>query len=75
MRDGKIWLSRGGRGFGPAPFLIAGIVNVTPDSFSDGGEHNRPEDALLWCRKLVEDGAAILDLGGESTRPGSAAQK
>lgn len=66
------WKSRGGRGFGPAPFLVAGIINVTPDSFSDGGMYDRPEEALARCRMMIRDGAAILDLGGESTRPGSA---
>ncbi|MDR3074311.1 MAG: dihydropteroate synthase [Deltaproteobacteria bacterium] len=67
-----VWKSRAGKDFGSAPFLIAGIVNVTPDSFSDGGLHLAPEDALDHCRRLVAEGAAILDIGGESTRPGSA---
>ncbi len=72
MNAPRVWKSRGGRGFGPAPFFVAGIVNVTPDSFSDGGRFERPEDAVDRCRALVRDGAAILDIGGESTRPGSA---
>lgn len=72
MTATRDWKSRGGRGFGPAPFLVAGIVNVTPDSFSDGGRYDRPEEALARCREMIRDGAAILDLGGESTRPGSA---
>lgn len=67
----RAWKSRGGGGFGLAPFLVAGIVNVTPDSFSDGGLHNTPEKAMARCRALISEGAAILDLGGESTRPGS----
>jgi dihydropteroate synthase len=50
-----------------------GILNVTPDSFSDGGRYNTVEAAVVQARKLVEDGADILDIGGESTRPGSAA--
>ncbi|MFU0841592.1 MAG: Dihydropteroate synthase [Burkholderia sp.] len=50
--------------------LIMGILNVTPDSFSDGGEHNAPEAAIAWARKMREDGADIIDVGGESTRPG-----
>jgi len=50
---------------------VMGIVNVTPDSFSDGGEHVRPEVALRHCERLIRQGAHILDLGGESTRPGS----
>lgn len=66
------WKSRGGRGFGPAPFLIAGIVNVTPDSFSDGGGLETTDDAIIRCRALVRDGANIIDIGGESTRPGAA---
>lgn len=53
--------------------LIMGIVNTTPDSFSDGGRYNTVEQAVTHAKKLVEDGADILDIGGESTRPGSAA--
>jgi dihydropteroate synthase len=49
-----------------------GIVNVTPDSFSDGGEHATTEAAVAHALKLVADGADILDIGGESTRPGAA---
>ena len=51
--------------------IIMGIVNVTPDSFSDGGEFFDHSDALAQARQAVEDGAHILDIGGESTRPGS----
>ncbi len=50
---------------------IMGIVNVTPDSFSDGGEHVSPEAAVAHALELVEQGAQILDVGGESTRPGA----
>lgn len=53
--------------------LVMGIVNATPDSFSDGGEHEDPAAAVAWGEKLREEGADILDVGGESTRPGSAA--
>jgi dihydropteroate synthase len=49
-----------------------GIVNVTPDSFSDGGVNFRAEDAVASARRMVGEGAAIVDVGGESTRPGSA---
>ena len=49
-----------------------GVVNVTPDSFSDGGANFAPDDAVATVRRLVEEGAAIVDVGGESTRPGSA---
>jgi dihydropteroate synthase len=52
--------------------LIMGIVNVTPDSFSDGGQHARFAAALAHARRLVGEGADILDIGGESTRPGAA---
>jgi dihydropteroate synthase len=48
-----------------------GIVNVTPDSFSDGGVNYRPEDAVASARRMLAEGAAIVDVGGESTRPGS----
>jgi len=50
-----------------------GILNVTPDSFSDGGDFFCPDDALKRARKLVSAGAAIIDIGGESTRPGAVA--
>ena len=52
--------------------VVMGILNVTPDSFSDGGTHNTPEAAIAWARKLIDDGAHMIDVGGESTRPGSA---
>jgi dihydropteroate synthase len=48
-----------------------GILNVTPDSFSDGGEHENPAAAVSWGERLITEGAAILDIGGESTRPGA----
>jgi len=51
--------------------LVMGIVNVTPDSFSDGGRFLGHEAALAHARQLIDDGADILDIGGESTRPGS----
>lgn len=50
---------------------VMGIVNVTPDSFSDGGRHVGVDAAIAHARRLVNDGAAILDVGGESTRPGA----
>jgi dihydropteroate synthase len=52
--------------------LVMGIVNVTPDSFSDGGEHDTADAAIAHARRLVAEGAHILDIGGESTRPGAA---
>ncbi len=50
---------------------VMGIVNVTPDSFSDGGKFNTPEEAIRRAKNLAEEGAAIIDIGGESTRPGA----
>ena len=50
---------------------VMGIVNVTPDSFSDGGHHASTHAAQLHCDQLLKDGADILDIGGESTRPGA----
>ena len=52
---------------------VMGIVNVTPDSFSDGGRHDSMAAALRHCEQLLKEGADILDIGGESTRPGSPA--
>jgi len=51
--------------------LVMGILNVTPDSFYDGGRYDDLESALNHARKMIEDGADIIDVGGESTRPGS----
>src|SRR5437773_1348231 len=56
----------------PRPALIMGIVNVTPDSFSDGGQFLDVKAAAAHALKLVEEGAEIIDVGGESTRPGAA---
>lgn len=55
---------------GPKGRLMA-IINTTPDSFSDGGEHHDPQRAIAFAHQCVEDGADILDIGGESTRPGA----
>lgn len=52
---------------------VMGIVNVTPDSFSDGGLHARTEAAIAHCERLCAEGADLLDIGGESTRPGARA--
>ncbi|MBS8262031.1 dihydropteroate synthase [Roseibium polysiphoniae] len=49
-----------------------GILNVTPDSFSDGGRHNAVDQAVAHARQMIDEGADIVDIGGESTRPGSA---
>src|SRR2546423_3951218 len=54
----------------PRPSVM-GVVNVTPDSFSDGGVNFDPADAIVSARRMLDEGAAIADVGGESTRPGS----
>ncbi|MBE1236115.1 dihydropteroate synthase [Phaeovibrio sulfidiphilus] len=56
----------------PGRPLVMGILNVTPDSFSDGGHHNTTEAAIAHGLRLLDEGADIIDIGGESTRPGSA---
>jgi dihydropteroate synthase len=64
-------MSIGARLFdGPGPFLM-GIVNATPDSFSDGGRFLDPDAAVAQALRLVEEGADLVDVGGESTRPGA----
>src|SRR5262245_60166117 len=55
---------------GPKSVLM-GILNVTPDSFSDGGEFEVPDRAIVQARRMMAEGAAIIDVGGESTRPGA----
>jgi dihydropteroate synthase len=52
---------------------VMGVINVTPDSFSDGGRFDAPQAALVQARRLIAEGADILDIGGESTRPGAQA--
>lgn len=64
------WLCAG-RKVDVSETLIMGIVNVTPDSFSDGGKHAHCDQAIEFGLKLLEEGADILDIGGESTRPGA----
>ncbi|MEX0604821.1 MAG: dihydropteroate synthase [Marinobacter sp.] len=61
-----------GRSLDLARCHVMGILNVTPDSFSDGGRFNQRDAALVQARRMVNDGAAFVDIGGESTRPGSA---
>lgn len=60
---------RGGKAFEPAPFGIMGIVNITPDSFYDGNSHAECETAIAHAAGLLSEGAHILDLGAESSRP------
>lgn len=71
MIGAATWTIAGGRVLGPAPFLLAGIVNATPDSFYDGGRHNAPAAAVSRGLALLDEGAHLLDVGGESTRPGA----
>lgn len=66
----RVWLCKG-REIDLSSPVIMGIVNVTPDSFSDGGMFYDPQRAIEHGFRLLEDGAAILDVGGESTRPGA----
>ena len=56
----------------PGRTLVMGVLNVTPDSFSDGGRWERPDDAVQHGLRLLADGADLVDVGGESTRPGAA---
>ncbi|HEX7417725.1 MAG TPA: dihydropteroate synthase, partial [Steroidobacteraceae bacterium] len=51
--------------------VVMGVLNVTPDSFSDGGRFLDPQAALAQAERMVAEGAAIIDVGGESTRPGA----
>ena len=54
-------------------FAILGILNLTPDSFSDGGKFSTPAKAIKQAEKMVKEGADLIDVGGESTRPGGRA--
>jgi dihydropteroate synthase len=71
MFDTRPMLDCGGRVLALDRPQVMGIVNVTPDSFSDGGRHDTLEAAVAHGLRLVEEGATILDIGGESTRPGA----
>lgn len=66
----RAWTVRGGRVPLDRP-VVVGVVNVTPDSFSDGGRYLDPDDAVRRARTLIEEGADVLDVGAESTRPGA----
>ena len=71
MGGDATWTTSGGGSPDGAPYLVAGIVNVTPDSFFDGGRHAEARDAVAWGMRLAREGAHIIDVGGESTRPGA----
>ena len=64
-------LDCGGKALDLSRPQVMGILNVTPDSFSDGGDFFSPAAALERAHGMVEEGAAIIDVGGESTRPGA----
>jgi dihydropteroate synthase len=66
------WNVKGGRVVGPAPFIVAGILNVTPDSFYDGGRYDSVRSAVDAGLAMHALGADIVDIGGESARPGAA---
>ncbi len=65
----SVWALMGGRQVVAAPHAVVGIVNATPDSFYDGGRWDTPEKAVAHGCRLAAEGAAMLDVGGESTRP------
>lgn len=67
----RIPLARGGELVLGQRALVMGILNVTPDSFSDGGRHNQVEAAVERVKAMLDEGADIIDIGGESTRPGA----
>jgi len=69
--EGRVAAQRPGGGLIPRPRLM-GIVNITPDSFSDGGQFLETDAAIAHARRLIAEGADVLDIGGESTRPGAA---
>ena len=69
MADNVTWTLSGGRVLGPAPFFVVGIVNCTPDSFYDGGLYFDSEAGVNHALSLYEQGADVVDIGGESTRP------
>ena len=71
MKTDAHWLLRGGRTLCVSPFCVMGIVNITPDSFYDGGAHHTPESAVRRCLRLLKQGARILDVGAQSSRPGA----
>ena len=66
-----IWNTRRGKLDLTRCAQVMGILNVTPDSFSDGGSHAAPDAALCHARRMIAEGAGLIDIGGESTRPGA----
>ncbi len=71
QQDSPVLILGAGRKLVLAEPVIMGVVNVTPDSFSDGGAYVAPERAITHAMRMVADGATLVDVGGESTRPGA----
>jgi dihydropteroate synthase len=71
MSSAPAWRLGPDRSVALEPWCLMGILNATPDSFSDGGEHLDPERAITSGLRMIEAGATVLDVGGESTRPGA----
>ncbi len=67
----RFWTASSDRVLSLEPFALMGVVNITPDSFSDGGQFADQEDAARFALQLVDEGATVIDVGGESTRPGA----
>ncbi len=67
----RFWTAGSDRVVSLVPFAIMGVINATPDSFSDGGRYADAEEAAEYAVQLAEEGASIIDVGGESTRPGA----
>lgn len=63
------WIVKGGRQINPTPFCIIGILNITPDSFSDGGRYLITKDVIEHTKQMLQSGAQVIDIGAESTRP------
>ena len=72
MNGARSWRLGPNRAVALDPWCLMGVLNATPDSFSDGGDHLDPERAIATGLEMIEAGATVLDVGGESTRPGAA---
>lgn len=63
------WIVKGGRQINPTPFCLIGVLNITPDSFSDGGRYLTTKDVVEHTKQMLQSGAQVIDIGAESTRP------
>lgn len=63
------WIVKGGRQINPTPFCLIGVLNITPDSFSDGGRYLTTKDIVEHTKQMIQSGAQVIDIGAESTRP------